>query len=126
MTESTYIYNTILSYFQTTEINFNYEWKCNNETDICLIGKVVEKVVSLQLQNTMDETDYLEPFQLEFSQDMRQLALITLLDILWKEQDGDIAPIVPLLDLLVTFNTIDHVIFLDQLWGLRVDDTMLF
>lgn len=53
-----------------------------------------------------------------------EATLVVLLD-LWQEKDGDYAPSLAFLDLLVAFDTIDQGILLDQLRELRVGDVVL-
>lgn len=63
-----------------------------------LLGKVIEKVVALQLWRILEETDYLDPFQSCFRPRNRpETALVTLMDDVWWKQDGGSASILALL-----------------------------
>lgn len=66
-----------------------------------ILGKAVETVVELQLQRIMNEMDYLDPFW-----SGTKTALVTLLDDLWQEQNGDNASILAFLDLFMAFDTL--------------------
>lgn len=57
------------------------------------LRKVVAKVVTQQLQRTLDEVDYLESFQSGFRPEYgTQIASIVLLDELWQEWGGLVYP----------------------------------
>lgn len=57
------------------------------------LGKVVEKVVALQMQRILDETDYLDPFQSSFRPGYgTEMALVTVLDDFCQEQMGIVHP----------------------------------
>lgn len=79
------------------------------------LGKVVEKV-ALQLQRSLEDIDYLDPFLSAFrSRYGTEIALVMPMDDLWQEQDGGSASIFGLLDLSACFNTINHGILLGGL-----------
>lgn len=90
--------------------------------------KVVEMVVGIQLQNALDEADYLDllfGFRLGYSTEM---ALFVLVDYLWRTWDRDDAIILALLELLATSDTIDHGFLLSQLlgWGVGMTGSLPF
>ena len=68
-----------------------------------------------QLQVLLDETDFLDPFQLGFRPGFgMETALVALYDDLSQERDrGSVTLLIPL-DLSVAFNTIDLGVFLDR------------
>lgn len=53
------------------------------------LGKMVERMVTWQLQRTLDGADYLILIQSRFRPGFKtEMALIVLMDDLWQEQDG--------------------------------------
>lgn len=52
------------------------------------LGRVVKRVVSIQLQRALDEADYPDPFQFGFRSGYSTETLITLVNDLWRAQDG--------------------------------------
>lgn len=73
-------------------------------------------MVAWQPQRTLDEAVYLNHFQSGFKPGFgTETALITLMVDLWWDWDGESTSILSLLDLLVTFNSIDHGILLGGL-----------
>uniref|UniRef100_A0A8D0DWT2 Reverse transcriptase domain-containing protein n=1 Tax=Salvator merianae TaxID=96440 RepID=A0A8D0DWT2_SALMN len=96
-------------------------------SNLPFIGKVVEKVVAFQLQRSLDEADYLGPWQSGFRPGYStETALVALIDDLWRARDRGYSSILVLLDLSEAFNTIDHGILLRQLEGLGVGATVLW
>lgn len=80
---------------------------------------MVEKEFVHQLQRTLDEADYPDPFLSGFEAEAsREKTLVMILDDLWWGQDWDTTFI--LLDFMATFDTIEHGILLDQVWRLKV------
>ncbi|KAF7235057.1 hypothetical protein EYD10_18093, partial [Varanus komodoensis] len=77
--------------------------------NIPFLGKVLERVVTGQLQALLDETDYLDPFQSGFRPGYgTECASVALYDDLCREKDRGSASLLVLLDLSVAFDTIDH------------------
>ncbi|XP_070592658.1 vomeronasal type-2 receptor 26-like [Erythrolamprus reginae] len=72
-------------------------------------GKVVEKVVGLHLLQSLDETNFLDPFQSSFRPYSTETALVMLMDDLWQTWDRGHSPSLVLLDLSAAFDTISHV-----------------
>lgn len=69
-----------------------------------------------QLQKIMEETDYLNPFQLSFGPGCEtETALVTFMNNLWREQDKHSVSLFALLDLSASYNTIGHGILLGWL-----------
>lgn len=78
-------------------------------------GKIVERVLSSQLQRALDEVDHLDLFQSSFRLGLSiKTALVMLVDDLWRAWNGSGASVLILLD-LSAFN-----ILLDWLRGLGV------
>ena len=90
------------------------------------LGKVLERVVAEQHQALLDETDYLDSFQLGFRPGYEmKTALVALFHNLCWEKDRGNASLLILLDISVAFNTIDHGVLLDRLSGMRIGGTVL-
>lgn len=59
-------------------------------SEILFLGKVVGKMVSLQLQRILEEMNSLVPFQFSFRPIFgKEIALVTVMDDLWWEWNGD-------------------------------------
>ena len=86
----------------------------------------LEGVVADQLQRLLEETDYLDPFQLGFRPGFgTETALVALYDDLCRAKDRGSVTLLILLDLSAAFNTIDHSILLEQLAEFGVGGTAL-
>uniref|UniRef100_A0A2D4LQ82 Reverse transcriptase domain-containing protein n=1 Tax=Micrurus spixii TaxID=129469 RepID=A0A2D4LQ82_9SAUR len=82
-------------------------------SNLPFVGKVVERVVALQLRRSLDEADYLDPFQSGFRpRYSTEMALVALTDDLWWARDRGYSSVLVLLDLSEAFDTIDHGILL--------------
>ena len=76
----------------------------------------VERVVADQLQDLLDETNALDPFQLGFRpRSSTETALVALFDDLLREADRGKMSLLVLLDISTAFDTIDHGILLGKL-----------
>lgn len=81
-------------------------------------------MVECQLQRTLNEVDYLDPFYSWFGLGFgTETALITLLD--GRSGIGSIVTFLALLHLSAAFDTIDHDTLLDWLQDLGMDGTVL-
>ncbi|KAK9396605.1 RNA-directed DNA polymerase from mobile element jockey-like [Crotalus adamanteus] len=95
-------------------------------SNLPFVGKVVEKVVASQLLRSLDETNYLDPFQSGFRPGYStETALVALTDDLWRARDRGYSSILVLLDLSAAFDTIDHGILLRRLGEVGVGGTVL-
>lgn len=94
--------------------------------NIPFLGKILERVVALQLQAFLEETDYLDPFQFGFRPGFgTETALVVLVDDLRQEIDEGSASLLILLDLSAAFDTIGHDILLGCLTELGIGGTVL-
>ncbi|XP_061463050.1 uncharacterized protein LOC133375459 [Rhineura floridana] len=92
--------------------------------NVPFLGKILERVVADQLQALLDETDYLDPFQLGFRPGFgTETALVALFDDLCQERDRGSVTLLILLDLSAAFDAIDHGILLERLAELGVGGT---
>ncbi|KAF7238951.1 TOX high mobility group box family member 2, partial [Varanus komodoensis] len=93
--------------------------------NISFLGKVLERVVVGQLQALLDETGYLDPFQSGLRPGYGTESALVMMTCAERDRgrDRESASLLVLLDLSVTFDTIDHGIFLDRLAGLGVGGT---
>uniref|UniRef100_A0A8D2LRL2 Reverse transcriptase domain-containing protein n=1 Tax=Varanus komodoensis TaxID=61221 RepID=A0A8D2LRL2_VARKO len=92
--------------------------------NILFLGKVLERVVTGQLQAHLDETDYLDPFQSGSRPGHgTESALVALYDDLCRERDRGSASLLVLLDLSAAFDASNHGILLVRLVGLGVGGT---
>lgn len=83
-----------------------------------ILGKIVEKVVTVLLHKILEETNYLDLWTLHSSfrpTHGTEMALVTLVDDLWQEQNRSSVPVLALFDFSAGFNTTDHSILLDWL-----------
>uniref|UniRef100_A0A803T8P4 Reverse transcriptase domain-containing protein n=1 Tax=Anolis carolinensis TaxID=28377 RepID=A0A803T8P4_ANOCA len=89
-------------------------------------GKVLERVVTSQLQGFLTETDYLDPSQSGFRPGHgTETALVALVDDLRRELDRGSVTLWVLLDISAAFNTIDHGILLGRLSGMGIGGVAL-
>uniref|UniRef100_A0A803TSP9 Reverse transcriptase domain-containing protein n=1 Tax=Anolis carolinensis TaxID=28377 RepID=A0A803TSP9_ANOCA len=102
---------------------------CNNYRPISnlpFLGKVLERVVATQLQEFLDDTDFLDRSQSGFRPGhSTEMALVTLVDDLRRELDRGSVTLLVLLDISVAFDTIDHGILLGRLSGMGLGGTVL-
>ena len=84
--------------------------------NVSFLSKVVERVVADQLQELLDETNTLDPFQSGFRPRYgTETAVVALMDDLMREADGGNMSLLVLLDISAAFDTIDHGILLGRL-----------
>ena len=82
------------------------------------MGKPVEKVVAGHLHTFLNDTNSLDTFQLGFRPHHgTEAALVMLLEDPLQEANSRSVALLVLLDLSVAFDTVDHNILLDWLWG---------
>lgn len=87
----------------------------------------VEVAAVQQLQQILDEVDYMDLFQSGFRpRHGTEMAMITLLDDFWQEKNGGSASILALFVLLADFNITDQGNLLDWYQGLGMGTTVFF
>lgn len=84
---------------------------CRQVSNLSFLSKVIEKVLAAQVQEVLEETDFLGLYQSSFRQSFEpETALVALVDDLHCRPDSGSASFLVLLDLSVAF--IDHGVFL--------------
>ena len=94
--------------------------------NVSFLSKVVERVVADQLQALLDKTSALDPFQSGFKlHHSTEMALVTLLDDLFREADRSNKSLLVLLNISAAFDTVDHGILLGKLSELEIGSLAL-
>lgn len=95
-------------------------------SNLLFLWEVLERLVGLQLQRTLEKADYLDLLRLRLRMRFSvEIAVVSLVDNLWQNQDGGGKSILVLLSSTTTFNTVNHGVLLGKLWGLEVGATVL-